>query len=119
MENEYNLSYDAQEIDELLGKVKNGVCLPYVELESIADTSGAPVKCTDTENAILEAVAAKKLPIVIHAGIGQNGTEAYRCTAVFTYMEAPDGVGFKTTLMGIEMSVGTVFGEWTIVVKKT
>lgn len=30
----YKLSYTAQEVDELLGKVKGGVCLPVVEISS-------------------------------------------------------------------------------------
>lgn len=59
----YKLSYTAQEVDELLGKVKGGVCLPVVELSTKPTEEGA--KLTAEESAKMDAVFALRLPCVV------------------------------------------------------
>ena len=61
---DFKLSHSAQEVDELLGKVKGGVCLPVVE---IAD----PNEITAEENAALTAcVGAPMILNMMQEGVG-------------------------------------------------
>lgn len=61
----YKLSYTAQEVDELLGKVKGGVCLPVVELSTVFDsTTEEPTVCNESDYQKLEEISDTSTPFV-------------------------------------------------------
>ena len=109
---DYKLSHTAEEVDELLGKVKSGICLDYADLETVHEVTKVTTNCTDADSALLEKLLAKKMPIVIHAKLTSSGTVIYDASAVFTYLESTEGACFMTILKGMQMVYAPIDGIW-------
>ena len=77
---DHKLSYTAEEVDELLGKVKSGVCLPVVKLETAIGEG--QISLSDSDTAKLNECCEKVTPIIIecHLSDGENAAQ-FACVA--------------------------------------
>lgn len=80
----YKLSYTAQEVDELLGKVKGGVCLPVVELNVVANANDVTALSAE-EAAKMEALSCE--PCILKIPIDLMGNILNICGAASAFVD--------------------------------
>lgn len=97
---DYKLSHTAEEVDELLGKVKNGVCLPVVEITSAYYPSEGVVELSAQESAQLDKALEMDVPCVIKVQL-DNGAH----TPFSAICHALNGAGFVATLPVLDATI--------------
>ena len=108
---DYKLSHTAEEVDELLTKVKNGVCLPYVELTTML-VDGDEVTLTEEENEKL--TAAIGAPCIIACKVPyEESFMLHKC--IFDFIEDGHEIYFFAShgVLG-EITMMSYKGEWTL-----
>ena len=109
---DYTLSHSAEEVDELLTKVKNSVCLPYVELTTMLVDGGEDITLTEEENEKL--TAAIGAPCIIACKVPyEESFMLYK--GIFYFIEDGHEIYFFTS----QSELGSIImmslnGEWTL-----
>ena len=108
---DYMLSHSAEEVDELLTKVKNSVCLPYVELTTML-VDDDEVTLTEEENEKL--TAAIGAPCIIACKVPyEESFMLYK--GIFDFIDDGHEIYFFTS----QNEFGSIImmslnGEWTL-----
>ena len=106
---DYKLSYTAEEVDELLTKVKGGVCLPVVELETVATPDG--VELTAEDVAKIEALEGSTC--IIKCNADMDG-EQMRIVAPMPLFRIGDVYLYCCNVSGIILGISNENGTWIV-----